>query len=327
MAGDLENKIVVGISSRALFDLGKENKIFEEQGIDRYCAYQVAHENEILKPGAGFPLVKALLELNNLQEGTERVEVIIMSRNSPDTSLRIFNAIRHYKLPITRSVLTSGSSIAPYLKAFKTDLFLSMCEEDVQAAVNAGIAAGILYDNGMGRHADEEKNADREKRGPVKIAFDADSVIFSDEAERVFQKRGLQAFEESEWENAKKPLMEGPFANLVRVISRLQREFPEKEVPIRTALVTARCAPAHERVIRTLREWGVRIDEAFFLGGLEKREVLKAFGAHIFFDDQSIHTIQASEVVPAARVPIPVQTRAEKEAFVIEQIRNRFAVV
>lgn len=327
MGTGLENKIVVGISSRALFDLTKENRIFEEQGVDSYCAYQVAHENEILKPGVGFPLVKALLELNKLQEGTERVEVIIMSRNSPDTSLRIFNAIRHYRLGITRSVLTSGSSLAPYLKAFKTDLFLSMCEEDVQAAVDAGIAAGILCGNTAGKSGESGEVADRGEKGPIKIAFDADSVIFSDEAERIFQRNGLHAFEENERVNARKPLMEGPFANLVKVISSLQKEFSPEEVPIRTALVTARCAPAHERVIRTLREWGVRIDEAFFLGGIEKKEVLKAFGAHIFFDDQSIHTISASEVVPAARVPIPIQKRAEKDAYVIEQIGSRLAVV
>lgn len=321
MGAGLENKIVVGISSRALFDLTEENRIFEEEGVESYCAYQVAHENEVLKPGAGFPLVKALLDLNKLPDGMERVEVIIMSKNSPDTSLRVFNAIRHYRLGITRSVLTSGSPTAPYLKAFRTDLFLSMCEADVQAAVDAGIAAGLLCESAV------VKPEDCEGKMPIKIAFDADSVIFSDEAERIFQKKGLRAFEESERANALKPLMEGPFANLVKLISGLQREFSTEEVPIRTALVTARCAPAHERVIRTLREWGVRIDEAFFLGGLEKKAVLEAFGAHIFFDDQSIHTIPASEVVPAARVPIPVKPRTEKEGCVIEQLRGRLAAV
>ncbi len=321
MGADLNNKLVVGISSRALFDLSKETKIFEEQGIDRYCAYQVAHENDVLKPGVGFSFVKALLELNRIQSDTQKVEVIVMSKNSPDTSLRIFNAIRHYKLDITRSVLTSGAPLAPYLKAFKTDLYLSMCEEDVQAAVNAGVAAGVLCENAAGRQLSMAK------RGPIKIAFDADAVIFSDEAERVFQKSGLRAFEESESINAKKPLMEGPFANLLRVISKLQQEFSADEIPIRTALVTARCAPAHERVIRTLRDWGVRVDEAFFLGGLEKKEVLKAFDAHIFFDDQTIHTNAASEVVTAARVPIPMRGREEKETAVVESIRSRFAVV
>lgn len=301
MAYGLENKLVIGISSRALFDLTKENTLFEEQGVESYREYQIRHENEILKPGPGFSLVKALLELNELPGERERVEVIVMSRNSPDTSLRVFNAIRYYNLPITRAVLVSGASLAPYLKAFKTDLFLSAYEEDVQAAVNFGIAAGIICESNQKRYSEIGKQE------PIKIAFDADAVIFSDESECIYKARGLAAFEENERENAKKPLSAGPFANFLKIISDIQREFPEDNVPIRTALVTARCAPAHERVIRTLREWNVRIDEAFFLGGIEKKEILKAFGAHIFFDDQSVHTIPASEVVPAARVLTPVK--------------------
>ena len=311
MAYGLDNKLVIGISSRALFDLTKENELFEKEGVESYRDYQIQHENEILKPGPGFSLVKALLELNNLTGEKERVEVIVMSRNSPDTSLRVFNAIRYYNLPITRAVLVSGASLAPYLKAFKTDLFLSAYEEDVQAAVNFGIAAGIICENVPGNYSEFRKEE------PIKIAFDADAVIFSDESECIYKARGLAAFEENERKNAKKPLMEGPFANFLKIISDLQKEFPAESVPIRTALVTARCAPAHERVIRTLREWNVRIDEAFFLGGIEKKEILKAFGAHIFFDDQSVHTIPASEVVPAARVPSPVRSEeaASEERF------------
>lgn len=301
MGYGLENKLVIGISSRALFDLKKENEIFEREGVESYRQYQIQHENEILKPGPGFSLVKALLGLNELSGGKERVEVIVMSRNSADTSLRVFNAINYYKLPITRAVLVSGASLVPYLKAFKTDLFLSPYEEDVQAAVNFGIAAGIVCENPHTNYLETVF------KSPIKIAFDADAVIFSNEAENIFQSFGLEAFEENEKKNARKPLTEGPFANFLKVISGLQKEFSEDNVPIRTALVTARCAPAHERVIRTLREWDVRIDEAFFLGGIEKKEVLKAFGAHIFFDDQSVHTIPASEVVLAARVPNPAK--------------------
>lgn len=299
MAYGLENKLVIGVSSRALFDLTKENALFEEKGVESYRTYQIEHEEEVLKPGPGFSLVKALLALNKLPGGKERIEVIVMSRNSPDTSLRVFHAIRHYGLPITRAVLVSGASLAPYLKAFQTDLFLSACEEDVQAAVDSRIAAGIICGN-SGRIYKEcmEKET-------IKIAFDADAVIFSDESECIFKREGLAAFEENERKNARKPLMEGPFANFLKIISDLQKEFPAEHVPIRTALVTARSAPAHERVIRTLREWGVRIDEAFFLGGIEKKAVLQAFGADIFFDDQSVHTIPASEVVLAARVPVP----------------------
>lgn len=300
MAVKLEEKVVVGISARALFDLTKENEIFERDGVESYRLYQIEHENEILKQGPGFSLIRALLDLNHLCR-KELVEVIIMSRNSPDTSLRIFNSIKHYHLPITRSVLVSGAPLAPYLKAFQTDLFLSACEEDVQAAVDEGIAGGIIC---SGRQETEKggSTVKREKQ-TINIAFDADAVIFSDESECIYQQSGLEAFKENESRNARNPLKEGPFAGFLRTLSRLQKEVGREVLPIRTALVTARCAPAHERVLRTLREWDVRIDEAFFLGGIGKKEVLRAFQADIFFDDQSVHTTQASEVVLAARVP------------------------
>ncbi len=305
MAYELDKRLVVGVSSRALFDMVMENDIFEKQGVEAYCRYQVDHENEILKPGPGFGLIKALLNINKLPGQEGRVEVIIMSRNSADTSLRVFNSIEHYGLNITRAVLSSGASLAPYLNAFRTDLFLSAYEDDVMSAIESGIAAGIIY--GDGKHSyDTENDSDQ-----IRIAFDGDAVLFSDESERVFQSEGLEAFEENERRNAKDPMKAGPFAKLLKTISDLQREFPADKVPIHTALVTSRNAPAHERVIRTLRAWGVRIDEAFFLGGVAKRDVLAAFHAQIFFDDQAVHTDPASEVVPAARVPM--EKKAEKK--------------
>ena len=295
MAWDLSNKLVVGISSRALFDLETENKIFEEQGLDAYETYQIEHENDVLKPGTAFPLVKALHRLNS---GDERLtEIIIMSKNSANTSLRVFKSIEKYGLDISRGALVSGRPIAPYLAPFKTDLFLSADENDVQEAVNAGFAAGIICSHDD-LPIDPEQEIDQ-----IRIAFDGDAVIFSDEAERIYQEQGLTAFAEHERKNAEKPLPEGPFAKLLKTISLVQKKFPEDKMPIRTALVTARNAPAHERVVRTLRAWDARIDEAFFLGGIEKAEVLKAFGAHIFFDDQTVHTDPASKRVPAARVP------------------------
>lgn len=297
MAYDLENRLVVGVSSRALFDLSCENRIFESDGVDAYCRYQVEHEDEILKPGPGFPLIRALLNLNNLPGKEGCVEVIIMSRNSPDTSLRVFNAIRHYGLNITRAVLASGASLAPYLEAFRTDLFLSAYEDDVQSAIDSNIAAGIICSDGI--HTYDCSHQIKQ----IRIAFDGDAVLFSDESEQIFKEQGLKAFEENERKNADNPLKAGPFARFLKILSELQKGFTTDEAPIRTALVTSRSAPAHERVIRTLRAWNVRIDEAFFLGGVQKKDVLKAFGAHIFFDDQSIHTDTASEVVPAARVP------------------------
>ncbi len=297
MAYDLKNKLVVGVSSRTLFDLTYENKIFEEEGVEAYSRYQVEHEDELLRPGPGFPLVRALLNLNELPGMEERVEVIIMSRNSPDTSLRVFKAIEHYGLRITRAVLAGGASLAPYLSAFKTDLFLSACEEDVQRAIDSNIAAGIICTEGISTYDCEHRIRQ------IRVAFDGDAVLFSDESERIFQEKGLEAFEENERKNADNPLQAGPFAKFLKTLSELQKNYTEADAPIRTALVTTRCAPAHERVIRTLRAWDVRIDEVFFLGGIRKRDVLQAFGAHIFFDDQSAHTLPASEVVPAARVP------------------------
>ena len=286
-----------GKSQKAPERRAAKNEIFEKDGVEAYCRYQVEHEDEILKPGPGFPLIKALLNLNNLPGKEGCVEVIIMSRNSPDTSLRVFNAIAYYGLNITRAVLASGASLAPYLEAFRTDLFLSAYEDDVQSAIDSNIAAGIICSDGIHTYDCEHRIKQ------IRIAFDGDAVLFSDESERISREYGLEAFEENERKNADNPLKAGPFAKFLRTLSELQKDFTAEEAPIRTALVTSRCAPAHERVIRTLRAWNVRIDEAFFLGGVQKTDVLKAFGAHIFFDDQAVNTKNASEVVPAARVP------------------------
>ncbi|MBR5799064.1 MAG: 5'-nucleotidase [Lachnospiraceae bacterium] len=296
MAYCLDNRLVIGVSSRALFDLTVENEIFRTQGVEAYCNYQREHEKELLKPGNGFRLIEALLNINKLPGQEGRVEVIIMSHNSPDTSLRVFNSIAHYGLAISRAVLASGASLAPYLQAFRTDLYLSADEEDVQAAIDCGIAAGIIC-------CDVPLEDTGKEISQIRIAFDGDAVLFSDESERIFQENGLEAFEENERNLADHPLKAGPFAKFLKTISDIQKEFDMESAPIRTALVTARSAPCHERVIRTLRAWNVRIDEAFFLGGITKRDVLKAFGAHIFFDDQAVHTKAASQVVPSARVP------------------------
>ena len=294
MPYDLKNPLVIGISSRALFDLEAENRIFETQGRKAYEEYQVLHEKDILPKGPAFPLVRAFLELNQLQP--ERlVEVIIMSRNSPNTSLRIFNSIDHYGLDVTRAALSGGAPVAPYLRPFETDLFLSAYRPDVQDAINSGIAAGMILTG---------TSPERDPSGQIRIAFDGDAVLFSPDSERIFQTEGLPAFEAHERENADVPMEEGPFANFLMTIAHIQSRFADRESsPIRTALVTSRNAPAHERAIKTLRQWGVRVDEAFFLGGVSKQEVLSAFGAHIFFDDQPAHAEPASKYVPSAVVP------------------------
>lgn len=297
MAYDLEHRLVIGVSSRALFDLSVENELFEKQGVEAYCQYQVEHEKDFLAPGNGFRLIEALLNINKIPGHEGSVEVIIMSHNSPDTSLRVFNSIAHYGLQISRAVLASGASLAPYLTAFHTDLYLSADEEDVQAAIDCGIAAGIICCDRI------QALGDKEPIEQIRIAFDGDAVLFSDESEQIYKERGLEAFEQNEHLRANQPMDQGPFARFLKTISDIQKDFPQEQSPIRTALVTARSAPAHERVIRTLRAWNVRIDEAFFLGGIAKSDVLKAFGAQIFFDDQAVHTRPASRVVPSARVP------------------------
>ncbi len=295
---NLSEILVLAVSSRALFDLSEENRIFEERGEDAYAEYQAAHEEEVLMPGVGLPLIKSILRLNELA-GARKAEVIIVSRNNADAGIRIFNSIDHYGLDITRAAFTSGESIAKYLQAYHVDLFLSAYEEDVQKAVESGIAAGLVYDS----TADPNQSLDQ-----IRIAFDGDSVLFSEESDLIYRQHGLDAFQEHEKAHASEPLPEGPFAKFLKTISYLQRGVAQIPSPIRTALVTARNSPAHERVIRTLRTWNVRIDEVFFLGGLAKDRVLDAFSPHIFFDDQEFHCRAAARAVPTARVPLKTES-------------------
>jgi len=290
----LDDKLVVGISSRALFDLERENAIFDTEHEEAYTRYQREHESVPLAPGAAFPLIKALLGLNRLIPERRLVEVVIMSKNSPDTGLRAFNSIEHYGLDITRAAFTRGDSLANYLEAFAVDLFLSRHEGDVQAAVDSGVAAAVLCE------PPEELSREVEE---IRIAFDGDAVLFSDESERIYKEQGLTAFLEHERKNRNNNLPEGPFAKLLKTLSLVQRQFEPGRCPVKIALVTARSGPTHARVVQTLRDWGVNIDQAFFLGGVAKDKVLKAFGAHIFFDDQETHLAAARRVVPSGRVP------------------------
>lgn len=295
MGYDFKNKLVVAVSSRALFDLEEENKIFEERGLDEYYAYQMQNENSPLEKGTGYRLVENLLKINNyFTKDEKQVEVIILSKNNAATSLRITNAINDYGLPIERSGWTSGNNLSTYLEAFNVDLFLSANERDVtDAIVNGAAAAKILPTSKQNTASLGEQ---------VRIAFDGDAVLFSPESELIYKQHGLEAFIEHEKANKDNPLSYGPFAKLLHTLSTIQSKFKDSVSPIRTALVTARGAPTHERVIKTLNVWGVRIDEAFFLGGSEKSQVLKAFGADIFFDDQDVHLELSSSVVPSAKV-------------------------
>lgn len=292
MSKGLGGKLVLAISSRALFDLSESHRIYESDGVEAYRQYQIEHEEEILVQGDAFPLVEKLLSLNR-QLGQPRVEVILVSRNSADTGLRVFNSIQHYGLGISRAAFVGGRSPYPYLSAFGSHLFLSTHAEDVRSALEAGFAAATILSGGPRRAASNE----------LRIAFDGDAVLFSDDSERVYQRGGLEAFQAHEREAARDPLGGGPFKPFLAALNQLQREFPEEQCPIRTALVTARSAPAHERVIRTLREWNIRLDESLFLGGLDKSGFLEAFAADVFFDDQTGHCEQARDVVATGHVP------------------------
>jgi 5'-nucleotidase len=298
MPASFDGKLVVAISSRALFDLEESNRVFEEQGVEAYYRYQRVHEDEILGPGIAFGLVKKLLALNALAPQRPRVEVILLSRNTADTGMRIMNSIEHYKLDIVRAAFTGGESTHPYVPAFDASLFLSANPDDVRKALDAGHAAATIFP--------AQASSTQSQVGELRIAFDGDAVLFSDEAERVYKKNGLDAFTASEVSAAHDPLTGGPFKNFLAALHRIQSEYPLDRSPIRTALVTARSAPAHERVIRTLRAWDIRIDEALFLGGLDKGPFLKAFGADIFFDDQRGHVESARQHVAAGHVPFGV---------------------
>lgn len=306
----VSDALIIGVSTRALFDLERENDLFEKEGIKSYSQFQAEHEQDILKQGSAFLLVQSLLQLN---EGREKkiVEMVIMSRNSPDTGLRVFNSIQHYKLDISRVALTGGKSLSPYMKAFGIDLFLSRDAGDVQRIIDDGAcAAAVVYDPPKEFH-----NEGRQ----VKIAFDADAVLFSDDSEYRYKTKGMEAFQKYETEHEDLPLAPGPFAGLIHKLSKIQEQYPENVCPIRIAIVTSRSAPTHIRVIKTLRTWGVNVDEAYFMGGLPKDKTLKSFGAHIFFDDQEIHLKESSKVVPAGKVPYRSDSKMNNKDIISKQ--------
>jgi len=289
------NLLTVAVSSSALFDLTESDSIYQNEGLEAYRRYQIQHEEQVLEPGEGFLLVKKLLSLND-QLGDSPVEVILLSRNSADTGLRVFNSIEAHKLNITRAAFCSGDSPYKYIRAFGSDLFLSTNAEDVRQALDQQVAAATLIGSTVAGNRRRFSNQ-------LKIAFDGDSVLFSDEAERVFQESGLDAFSRSEASSAEEPLEGGPFKNFLFALHKLQQQFSDDDLPIRTALVTSRGAPAHERVIKTLRHWDIRLDESLFLGGRDKGEFLKSFEADIFFDDQAVHCENASSHVASGHVP------------------------
>jgi len=292
--------LIIGVTTRAMFDLAEEHSVFEEQGVEAYAVLQRERENDPLKPGAAFEVVRRLLALNP-QVGSPLVEVVLLSRNSPDLSLRAFRAFEEHKIPIKRGSFTSGRSVAPFVKAWKVDLFLSNDESDVSAAHLSGTAAARLG-------ARPEEVVSDVPPDEVRFAFDGDAVVFGDASDQIYAEQGLEKFLQHERENANVPMKRGPFGQtFLPKLSKLRTQFMKSDGTsrVRIAIVTARNAPAHERVVRTLREWGTPADEAHFVGPSEKAPILEATGAHIFFDDQEKHFEAAKEVVPCGLVPGP----------------------
>ncbi len=290
MPATLLGQLVVAISSRALFDFEEENRVFEQGDDSAYMQLQLRRVQQPAKPGVAFSLVNKLLAFN---EGAPRVEVVILSRNDPVSGMRVFRSTQHYGLPVQRGVFTRGQPPWRYLRPLAANLFLSTNDADVRSALAEGVPAARVYPDSArasAAHPDE-----------VRIAFDGDAVLFSDEAERVYQAQGLDAFQSHERDRAGTPLAPGPFKPLLEALQRLQRE-PASRMRIRTALVTARSAPAHERAIRTLMDWQIGVDEAMFLGGLPKGAFLREFEPDFFFDDQTGHIENAAAHVPAGHV-------------------------
>ena len=284
--------LVIAISSRALFNLEDSHRVFEEEGLGAYQQYQISKEDQPLEQGDAFLLVQKLLGLNKLLDESP-VQVILLSRNSADTGLRVFNSIQHYGLDISRAAFSGGESPYRYISAFNSHLFLSTDGADVRQALESGVAAATILPS-------EKSVTPNEK---LKIAFDGDAVLFSDDSEKIFKNKGLAAFTENEKQAANEPLSGGPFKPILAALQQIQMAFPPGESPLRTCLVTARAAPAHERVVRTLRAWNIRIDESLFLGGLDKGEFLRAFDADVFFDDQEGHCESARNHVATGHVP------------------------
>jgi len=302
MAYKIEEKFVIAIASSALFDLTESHTVFQNQGEDKYRIYQRENEMDILGKGVAFPLIKRLLSINT--DSFQPVEVVLLSRNDPDTGLRVFKSIEHYQLPISRAVFVTGNNPFRYMEAFNASLFLSANYQDVEKAVGMGYPAGCIYPSEF---------VDNDEDYELRLAFDFDGIIADDSAETVFQEGELKGFQIHETENASEPLPSGPLfrffheiSKLQKIVSKISENDTSYKMKIRVAIATARNAPAHERVITTLRKFDIRVDEAFFLGGIDKARVLSIFQPHIFFDDQKSHIESVAKVAPSVHVPFGI---------------------
>ncbi|MEU1088031.1 5'-nucleotidase [Streptomyces sp. NPDC005892] len=302
MAYELSNRLVVGIASSALFDLTESDAIFREQGEDAYRGYQEKHRDDVLRQGVAFPFIRRLLSLNDLSEADDPlVEVIVLSRNDPDTGLRVMGSIKSHGLPISRAIFMQGRSPYKFMPALNMSLFLSANERDVREAVSSGLPAGHVLG---APHADDAEDDD------LRISFDFDGVLAGDESEQVFQTGGIEEFRAHETRNAAIPHDAGPLREFLAGVNRIQqreeeerRNRPDYRLRLHVSLVTARNAPAHERAITSLKQWGLTINDAFFLGGIDKGEIMKILRPHIFFDDQTTHLVGTSQTTPSVHVP------------------------
>lgn len=295
----IEKKLVIGIASSALFDLTDSDRVFREEGEESYRLFQESHLDDLLERGVAFPFIRRFLNLNKHFPELEPVEVVLLSRNSPETGLRVFRSIQHYGLNISRAAFFSGTSPFKYNEAFNLSLFLSANKNDVQNAVLSGFPAGLVLNTSI---------VDDEKDNELRLAFDFDGVIADDEAEKVYQKTGIDAFQKLETMKKLEPHHGGPLSGLFQRISfyqkletERQKEDPSFKKMLKIAIVTARNSPSHERMVNTLKSWNISVDEAFFLGGIEKKRVLEVMKPHIFFDDQTIH-LQRIDNVPMVHI-------------------------
>lgn len=304
----LDNMLVVGVASSALFDLSESHRVFLERGEDEYRKYQEEHLDDTLHPGVAFPFIRRLLSLNDLgPEGEQLVEVIILSRNDPETGLRVMRSLKAHGLAISRAIFMQGRSSHEYMEALNMSLFLSANDDDVRAAIDSGLPAGRV----VGTPAEDPAGTD------LRIAFDFDGVLTDDSSERIMQASDLAAFHENEVSHTEEAMPEGLMAQFLRGINRIQdieenlvRTDPTYNRRVHVAIVTARNAPSHERVVRTLQGWGLRVNDAFFLGGVEKARILQVLRPHIFFDDQMDHLRGAANDVPSVHVPFGIVNAA-----------------
>ncbi len=307
MAFDLSNRLVIGLASSALFDLTESDQVFRKEGEQQYRIYQREHQNDPLRPGVAFPFVRRLLSLNDLSPDDPPVEVVLLSHNDPDTGLRVLKSIEHHQLGMTRAVFLQGKNPYEYIPAFNISLFLSGNEDDVRQASNAGHPAGLVLHSQAADDLDDDE---------LRLAFDFDGVVADDESESVFHSGDLESFKEHELKHVDVPHNPGPLKAFLEKISRIQRLEQEKaeldpsyQLKLRVAIVTARSAPAHERVINTMRSWDIMVNDAFFMGGIEKGRVLEVLKPHIFFDDQRLHLEPTSSVLPSVHIPFGVRNR------------------